>query len=108
MVHNSQLLQMMRESCLLEDSLMRVLIIGLTKELPLSPFDAMDIADKLVARAANAHTSGIYVCVPSKKLYMIVTCWCPHFNCVETLSFNKTHHFNVYLSFVLRFSDFTR
>jgi len=37
---------------------MRILIIGLTKELPLSPFDAMDIADKLVARAANAHTSG--------------------------------------------------
>lgn len=39
---------------------MRILIIGLTKELPLSPFDAMDIADKLVARAANAHTSGEY------------------------------------------------
>lgn len=37
---------------------MRILIIGLTKELPLSPFDAMDIADKLVARAANAHTNG--------------------------------------------------
>ena len=52
------LIQLMRESCLQEDSLMRILIIGLTKELPLSPFDAMDIADKLVARAANAHTSG--------------------------------------------------
>ena len=42
---------------------MRILIIGLTKELPLSPFDAMDIADKLVARAANAHTSGEYVSI---------------------------------------------
>ena len=48
----------MRESCLQEDSLMRILIIGLTKELSLSPFDAMDIADKLVARAANVHTNG--------------------------------------------------
>lgn len=39
---------------------MRILIIGLTRELPLTPFDAMDIADKLVARAANAHTTGEY------------------------------------------------
>lgn len=41
---------------------MRVLVIGLTRELPLSPADAMDIADMLVARAANAHTEGMYVC----------------------------------------------
>ncbi len=37
---------------------MRVLVIGLTRELPLSPADALDIADKLVARAANAHSEG--------------------------------------------------
>ena len=37
---------------------MRTLVIGLTRELPLPPSDALDIADKLVARAANAHTSG--------------------------------------------------
>jgi hypothetical protein len=37
---------------------MRVLVIGLTRELPLSPTDAMDIADMLVARAASAHTEG--------------------------------------------------
>ncbi len=43
---------------------MRVLVIGLTRELPLAPADAMDIADKLVARAANAHTEGTaYVCI---------------------------------------------
>lgn len=50
--------KMMTESCLKEDTLMRVLVIGLTRELPLSPADAMDIADVLVARAANAHTDG--------------------------------------------------
>ena len=37
---------------------MRVLVIGLTPELPLSPSDALDIADRLVARAANSHTTG--------------------------------------------------
>ena len=37
---------------------MRVLVIGLSRELPLSPADALDIADKLVARAANAHSEG--------------------------------------------------
>ena len=51
---------MMGEACLKEDTLMRVLVIGLTRELPLSPTDAMDIADMLVARAANAHTEGIH------------------------------------------------
>jgi integrator complex subunit 1 len=49
---------MMGEACLKEDTLMRVLVIGLTRELPLSPTDAMDIADMLVARAASAHTEG--------------------------------------------------
>ena len=49
---------MMTEAFLEEDTLMRVLVIGLTRELPLSPADALDIADKLVARAANAHTEG--------------------------------------------------
>ena len=37
---------------------MRVLVIGLKRELPLSPADALDIADRLVARAASAHTDG--------------------------------------------------
>ena len=54
----SLILKMMGELCLKEDTFMRVLVIGLTKELPLSPADAMDIADVLVARAANAHTDG--------------------------------------------------
>ena len=47
----------------MEDTLMRILVIGLARELPLSPADAMDIADKLVARAANAHTHGT-MCAP--------------------------------------------
>jgi len=56
---------------------MRILIIGLTKELPLSPFDAMDIADKLVARAANAHTSGkiMHTHLPRELLLL----WLPTF-----------------------------
>ena len=37
---------------------MRVLVIGLKRELPLSPADSLDIADRLVARAASAHTDG--------------------------------------------------
>lgn len=50
--------KMMCEQCLREDTVFRVLVIGLCKDLPLSPADAMDIADVLVARAANAHTDG--------------------------------------------------
>ena len=52
--------QLMTEAGLHGDTLMRLLVIGLMRELPLPPSDALDMADKLVARAANAHTSGIY------------------------------------------------
>ena len=54
----SLILHMMGEASLKEDTLMRVLIIGLKRELPLSPTDSLDIADRLVARAASAHTDG--------------------------------------------------
>ena len=50
--------QLMTEAGLHGDTLMRLLVIGLMRELPLPPSDALDMADKLVARAANAHTSG--------------------------------------------------
>ena len=53
--------QLMTEASLHDDTLMRILVIGLTRELPLPPNDALDIADKLVARAANVHTIGIYI-----------------------------------------------
>ena len=56
----SLILHMMGEASLKEDTLMRVLVIGLKRELPLSPADSLDIADRLVARAAGAHSDGIY------------------------------------------------
>jgi integrator complex subunit 1 len=55
----SYIFRMMSDACLMEDTLMRVLVIGLTPELPLSPSDALDIADRLVARAANSHTTAL-------------------------------------------------
>ncbi len=66
----------MVEASLREDTLMRILVIGLARELPLAPADAMDIADKLVARAANAHTEGIEIVI-IKKVKM------NHFTCVR-------------------------
>ena len=54
----SLILHLMGEACLKEDTLMRVLVIGLKRELPLSPADSLDIADRLVARTASAHTDG--------------------------------------------------
>ena len=54
------ILQMMTECTLHNDTLMRVLVIGHDSDLPLQQADALDIADKLVARAANVHTLGEY------------------------------------------------
>ncbi|XP_063042002.1 integrator complex subunit 1 isoform X2 [Engraulis encrasicolus] len=47
-------LRLCSEVPLLEDTLMRVLVIGLSRELPLGPADAMELADHLVKRAAGA------------------------------------------------------
>lgn len=37
---------------------MRVLVIGLSRELPLGPADAMELADHLVKRAAAVQADG--------------------------------------------------
>ena len=65
----------MTEAFLMEDTLMRVLVVGLARELPLSPGDALDIADKLVARAANAQTEGT-----SGKSCCVCMNWYFHYN----------------------------
>ncbi|XP_076000277.1 integrator complex subunit 1 isoform X3 [Genypterus blacodes] len=46
-------LRLCSEVPLLEDTLMRVLVIGLSRDLPLGPADAMELADHLVKRAAG-------------------------------------------------------
>lgn len=37
---------------------MRILVIGLSRELPLGPADAMELADHLVKRAAAVQADG--------------------------------------------------
>jgi integrator complex subunit 1 len=41
-----------------EDTLMRVLVMGLTREMHLNPTDSLDMADRLVRRAAALYTEG--------------------------------------------------
>lgn len=43
---------------ILEDTLMRILVIGLSRDLPLGPADAMELADHLVKRAAAVQAEG--------------------------------------------------
>lgn len=42
---------------------MRILVIGLSRDLPLGPADAMELADHLVKRAAGVQSDGVCVCV---------------------------------------------
>lgn len=51
-------LRLCSEVPLLEDTLMRILVIGLSRDLPLGPADAMELADHLVKRAAGAQSDG--------------------------------------------------
>ncbi len=51
-------LRMCSEVPLLEDTLMRILVIGLSRDLPLGPADAMELADHLVKRAAGVQSDG--------------------------------------------------
>ena len=42
----------------LEDTLMRILVIGLSRELSLVSADAVELADQLIKRAAVMHLDG--------------------------------------------------
>lgn len=54
-------LRLCSEVPLLEDTLMRVLVIGLSRDLPLGPADAMELADHLVKRAAGVQSDDLDV-----------------------------------------------
>ncbi|TSS23714.1 Integrator complex subunit 1 [Bagarius yarrelli] len=54
-------LRLCSEVPLLEDTLMRILVIGLSRDLPLGPADAMELADHLVKRAAGAQSDDLDV-----------------------------------------------
>ena len=53
-------LRLCSEVPLLEDTLMRILVIGLSRDLPLGPADAMELADHLVKRAAGVQSEGLW------------------------------------------------
>lgn len=57
-VRPSFFLRLCSEVPILEDTLMRILVIGLSRELPLGPADAMELADHLVKRAAAVQADG--------------------------------------------------
>lgn len=52
------MLRLVSEVSVLEDTLMRVILIGLTKEYPFSTADALELADQLVKRAASLNAPG--------------------------------------------------
>ncbi|KAK3607441.1 hypothetical protein CHS0354_035142 [Potamilus streckersoni] len=52
------MLRLASECPVQEDTLMRILVIGLSRELPLGPNDALEMADQLIKRAASLYTSG--------------------------------------------------
>lgn len=54
----------------LEDTLMRVLVIGLSRELPLGQVDAVELADQLVKRAASLCLDGQLV-LQMEKLELV-------------------------------------
>ncbi|XP_063090087.1 integrator complex subunit 1 isoform X1 [Cavia porcellus] len=54
-------LRLCSEVPILEDTLMRILVIGLSRELPLGPADAMELADHLVKRAAAIQADDVEV-----------------------------------------------
>lgn len=58
-------LRLCSEVPILEDTLMRILVIGLSRELPLGPADAMELADHLVKRAAAVQADGNGPLAPS-------------------------------------------
>ncbi|XP_060071544.1 integrator complex subunit 1-like [Ylistrum balloti] len=52
------LLRIASESPVLEDTLMRILVIGLSPDIPINPPDAVELVDQLVKRAASLSCDG--------------------------------------------------
>ncbi|XP_019614901.1 PREDICTED: integrator complex subunit 1-like [Branchiostoma belcheri] len=52
------LLRLVSEVPVQEDTLMRLLVIGLSRDLPLSAVEALDLADQVVRRAASLQSPG--------------------------------------------------
>lgn len=48
---------------------MRILVIGLSRDLPLGPADAMELADHLVKRAASVQSDGVWESAPAVTVY---------------------------------------
>ncbi|KAL8588066.1 hypothetical protein ACOMHN_012104 [Nucella lapillus] len=55
------MLRLVYEAPVLEDTVLRVILIGLTRDLPLKAQDALDLVDSLVRRAAGLHLDGMEV-----------------------------------------------
>ena len=55
---NRTMLRLVSDVPVQEDTLMRVMIIGLTRELGVNAADALELADQLIRRAAMLHTEG--------------------------------------------------
>lgn len=52
------MLRLASEVSVVEDTLMRILILGLSKDHPLSPTESLDLADQLVRKVAVFHIEG--------------------------------------------------
>lgn len=62
LVCNSVLLRLVSEVPVLEDTLCRVLTLGLSRDVHLSTADLIELVDIIVRRAANIHADGIADC----------------------------------------------
>ena len=65
------MLRLVSEVPVLEDTLMRVLVIGLTQGLRVNPQDSIDIAENIVRRAAQLHADGTFNAVCD-----VISCVC--------------------------------
>lgn len=55
------MLRLVCEVPLLEDTLVRLAVMGLHKDLPLTPTEAIDITEQLIRRAAHSYVEGLTV-----------------------------------------------
>ena len=75
-LHFRQMIKIASECPVLEDTVMRLLVIGLSRDLALTPPDAIEFVDVLIRRSANLSLEGIGYCVhlatyhERKRLYM--------------------------------------
>lgn len=82
---------MVSEAPLSDDTIFRILLVGLDADLPLTPADAIELVELLVKRAAAAYTEGYETLTVNRLDIVEILLHCSRYKVPETIKFAENY-----------------